>query len=94
MLRPDDLKSGQHVAIHSWLDEKKHWLGDALRIKAICLPYLIVKFITQEEWPSITLDSRQVNLMAVSREFVEAQAGGYPTDLATMLLQPEPSHDQ
>jgi hypothetical protein len=81
ILAADDLQVGQQVAIHSWRDEKKHWLGDALEIKAICLPYLVVKFISQQEWPSVTLDARQVNLMQVSPEFVTAQLGSYPTDL-------------
>lgn len=31
---------------------------------------------SQEQWPSVTLDTRQVNLMAVTREFVAAQLGG------------------
>ena len=59
ILPTDDLQVGQHVAIHSWRDEKKHWLGDVLEIRAICLPYLVVKFILQEEWPSVTLDTRR-----------------------------------
>jgi hypothetical protein len=80
----DDLHVGQQIAIHSWKNGKSHWLGDALEIKAICLPYLIVKFISQEEWPSVTLDVRQVNLMAVSSEFVAAQRGGYCSDLCKM----------
>jgi hypothetical protein len=86
ILAADDLHVGMAVAIHAWRSDKKHWLGDALQIKAICLPYLVVKFVSQKEWPSVTLDSRQVNLMAVPPEFVQAQLGGYPTDLATAFL--------
>ena len=81
LLQADDLQVGQQVAIHSWKSGKAHWLGDALEIKAINLPYLIVKFISQQEWPSVTLDTRQVNLMPVSREYVQAQLGGYCSDL-------------
>lgn len=97
ILAADDLQVGQHVAIHSWRDDKKHWLGDALEIKAVCLPYLVVKFVSVKEWPSVTLDTRQVNLMQVSPEFVAAQRGGYPTDLGTAFLsqssQVEEPHD-
>jgi hypothetical protein len=63
ILAADDLQVGQCVLIHSWRDGKSHWLGDAFEIKAICLPYLVVKFLSQQEWPSVTLDTRQVNLM-------------------------------
>lgn len=86
ILAADDLHVGMAVAIHSWRDDKKHWLGDALEIRAICLPYIVVKFVSVQEWPSVTLDSRQVNLMAVTPEFVQAQRGGYPTDLGTAFL--------
>ncbi len=97
ILAADDLHTGQHVVIHSWRDDKKYWLGDALEIKAICLPYLVAKFVSVQEWPSVTLDTRQVNLMWVSPEFVQAQLGGYPTDLGTAFLsqpsQAEEPHD-
>lgn len=97
ILAADDFQVGHHIAIHSWRDAKKHWLGDALEIKAICLPYLVVKFVSVQEWPSVTIDTRQVNLMAVTPEFVAAQRGGYPTDLGTAFLnqsaQTEEPHD-
>jgi hypothetical protein len=97
ILAADDLQVGMAVAIHSWRDDKKHWLGDGLEIKAICLPYLVVKFVSVQEWPSVTLDTRQVKLMAVTPEFVAAQRGGYPTDLADAFLnqsaQAEEPHD-
>jgi hypothetical protein len=86
ILAADDLQVGQHLVIHSWRDDKRYWLGDALEIKAICLPYLVAKFVSVQEWPSVTIDTRQVNLMAVSPEFVAAQLGGYPSDLGTAFL--------
>jgi hypothetical protein len=92
ILAPDDFQVGQHIVIHSWRDDKKHWLGDALKIRAICLPYIVVKFISQQEWPSVTLDTRRVNLMQVSPEFVQAQLNGYPADLCKM--QPNPQAEQ
>ena len=97
ILAADDLQVGQHVAIHSWRNGKKHWLGDALQIKAICLPYLVVKFVSVKEWPAVTLDTRQVNLMTVTPEFVAAQLNSYPTDLGDAFLnqsaQAEEPHD-
>ena len=88
MIQADDLQVGQHAAIHSWRDGKSHWLGDALETKAICLPYIVVRFVSQQEWPAVTLDTRQVNLMQVSPEFVQAQLGGYPADLCKMEQNP------
>lgn len=44
ILAADDLQVGQHVAFHSWQEERKHWLCDALEIKATRLPYLVAKF--------------------------------------------------
>ena len=92
ILAADDLHVAQHVAIHSWRNGRCHWLGDALEIKAACLPYLVVKFVSQQDWPSVTLDTRQVNLMQVSPEFVAAQLGGYPADLCKM--EPSPQAEQ
>ena len=71
ILAADDLQVGQHVAIHSWRDEKKHWLGDALDIKAVCLPYLVLKFVSVQEWPSVTLDT----VRAIAIEEPDTDAG-------------------
>ncbi len=85
LLHADDLAIDTVCTIHSWHDGRHFWCGDALVVKAINLPSVVAKFVAQpEDWPSITLDLREVALMPVSPDFVEAQKGGYSANLQQM----------
>jgi hypothetical protein len=86
LLHADDLEIGAVCTVHHWNDHQRHfWCGDALVVKAINLPFIVAKFAAQpQDWPSITLDLREVALMPVSPDFVEAQKGGYSANLQQM----------
>lgn len=86
ILYADDLQIGTAFTIHHWNDNKRRfWCGDALVVKAVNLPFIVAKFAAQpQDWPSITLDLREVALMPISPEFVEAQKGGYSANLQQM----------
>lgn len=93
ILHADDLETGTVCTIHHWHDGRHFWCGDCLEITAINLPYIVAKFAAQpNEWPSITLDLRELDLMPVSREFLAAQVGGWSANLPD--LPPKVHEDQ
>lgn len=87
VLAPDDLAAGQLVTVHHWHDglggrpsrsrraATEYLMGVALRIKAVNLPYLVVQPLNDEKASPVILDFRKAALMAVSREYADAQAG-------------------
>ena len=75
ILREDDLQIGQTICIHGLKnsDEPTQLMGQAMKIQAICLPFVVCKPYA-ECLTSLTLDFRYLNLMKVSKEFPEVQA--------------------
>ena len=75
LLAADDLEVGKYVAIHSVKGSNRAhpFFGHAGEIRAINLPFVIVKPVNNPEID--TLDVRYLNLMPVSDEFVRAQKG-------------------
>lgn len=73
LLAPDDLTIGKYVAVHSvkGSDQAFPFLGHAAEIRAINLPFVVVKPVGHPEMD--TLDVRFLNLMPVTEEFVKAQ---------------------
>ena len=74
LLAPDDLEVGQFIAVHSLKgsNEVLGCFGMASEIRAINLPFIVVRFFSGGEIE--TVDVRYVNLMPVTQEFVQEQA--------------------
>lgn len=75
----DDLQVGQHVCVHSLKknpEETANIMGETFQVKAICLPYIVGQLLSQPGKPTMTLDCRFLNLMRVTKEFLEAQEEG------------------
>lgn len=73
LLAPDDLEVGKFVAVHSvkGSDQPLPFFGIASEIRAIDLPFVVVKPVSSNE--TATVDVRYLNLMPVTDEFVQAQ---------------------
>ena len=78
MLAEDDLEVGQYVCVYNLkrTDEGAPIMGQSLQIKAICLPYFIGQLLSDPSEPVLTLDCRYINLMRVTKKFVQAQQAG------------------
>lgn len=79
MLAEDDLEVGQYVCVYNLKKEPNEGapiMGQSLHIKAICLPYFVGQLLSDPSEPVLTLDVRYLNLMRVTKEFVEAQQQG------------------
>lgn len=72
-LQPDDLEVGKYITVHSikGSDQPLPFFGHSAQIKAIELPYIVILPTGNDE--TATIDTRYLNLMAVSEEFVKAQ---------------------
>jgi hypothetical protein len=81
ILAEDDLEVGQYVCVYNLkkTDEGAPIMGQSLHIKAICLPYFVGQLLSDPSEPVLTLDCRFLNLMKVSKEFVDAQKEGAKT---------------
>ena len=73
MLAEDDFEIGLLVAVHSLKGtlDSNAIMGQPLRFKAICLPYIVATLVLENK--AITLDARYLNFMKISEEFVAAQ---------------------
>jgi hypothetical protein len=78
-LAEDDLEVGQYVCVYNLKKDPNEGapiMGQSLHIKAICLPYFVGQLLSDPSEPVLTLDVRYLNLMRVTKEFVEAQQQG------------------
>jgi hypothetical protein len=73
LLHVDDLEVGQQVTVHHWKDRRPDWMGVALEITAINLPFVAFKALSDENFPTVPLDIRHCVLMPITPEFVQAQ---------------------
>lgn len=81
VLAEDDLEVGQHVCVYDLKrapDESAPIQGQALEVKAICLPYVVGQLLSDPAKPILTLDCRYLHLMRVTKEFVAAQQAESP----------------
>ena len=74
LLAPDDLEVGRFIAVHSTKRSNRPlpFFGLAAEVKAINLPFLVVRVVGSDE--IVTIDVRFLNIMSVTKEFVQAQA--------------------
>jgi len=89
----DDLAPGQFVCVYNLkkTDEGAPIMGQSLEIKAVCLPFFVGKLLSDPGEPVLTLDVRYLNLMRVTKEFVDAQregVAGQQAQLAAMMPEP------
>jgi hypothetical protein len=98
ILAEDDLEVGQYVCVYNLkkTDEGAPIMGQSLHIKAICLPYFVGQLLSDPSEPVLTLDCRFLNLMKVSKEFVDAQREGAKTQLEgpSMMRPPQKRRKQ
>ena len=74
LLAPDDLMVGKFIAVHSLKGSSRLWpfFGHAGEVMAINLPFVVVRPVGRHQ--TATVDVRYLNLMAVTDDFVRAQA--------------------
>jgi hypothetical protein len=84
----DDLAIGQFVCVYNLkkTDECAPIIGQSLEVKAVCLPFFVGKLLSDPSEPTLTLDCRYLNLMRVTKEFVDAQREG----VKGQEMMPEP----
>jgi hypothetical protein len=52
----------------------ERWVGHAMEIQAVDLPFVVVKPYRWDNAPGQPIDTREAKLVRISREFAEAQA--------------------
>jgi hypothetical protein len=74
LLAPDDLMVGKFIAVHSLKGSSRPlpYFGHASEVRAINLPFVVVRSVGGHT--PATVDVRYLNLMAVTDDFVRAQA--------------------
>src|SRR5437016_2062327 len=76
LVAPDDLRLGRFYAVHSLKhvpDEPVNVAGQAFKVAAINLPFIVGKIVSDASHPAITFDIRYLNFMKVTSEYVKAQ---------------------
>ena len=98
MLPEDDLNVGDFVCVYSLKrrpDDGASIMGQSMEIKAICLPFFVAQLLSDPSEPVLTLDCRYLNMMKVTKEFVEAQQAGAKQNAAAgpppamQMVQPQ-----
>ena len=74
LLRADDLEVGRLVTIHHWKDGRQLWLGQACEVRAVNLPYAVIRPMRGPGARSRVIDLRLAVLMPITEEFARAQA--------------------
>ena len=73
---PDDLQVGTHYAVYGIKSDPAEThpiLGQSFTLKAMNLPFIIGQLVSDPTHLPVTLDIRYLDLMAVTKEYVEAQ---------------------
>jgi hypothetical protein len=92
MLREDDMEVGQFVCVYNLKQQPNEMapiMGQSLEIRAICLPYFVGQLLSDPDQPILTLDCRYLNLMKVTKEFVEAQRAGATLPPNAVMQRPK-----
>jgi hypothetical protein len=83
LVQPDDLQVGEYYAVHGIKNdpaEAHPIFGQAFRLKAVNLPFVVGTLVSDPEHPALTFDVRYLNLMRVTPDFVKAQAPSHGPD--------------
>jgi hypothetical protein len=79
IMAEDDLEVGQYICVYNLKhhpESAEQIMGQSMLIKAVCLPYIAAELQSEPQKPTLTLDVRFLNLMRVTKEYVEAQSKG------------------
>lgn len=86
VLPEDDLNVGDFVCVYSLKrrpDDGASIMGQSLEVKAINLPFFVAQLLSDPSEPVLTLDCRYLNMMRVTKEFVDAQREGAKQNAAS-----------
>ena len=74
IIDPQNLKAGDLVTVLQWKSRKdRSWVGDPMKITAVSLPFVALE---SRVWGAVRLDTREVDLTAISQEYFDAGEGG------------------
>jgi hypothetical protein len=76
LVHADDLAVGKHYAVHGLRNdpgETHPIFGQAFKLKAMNLHFLVGKFVGDPSHPPVTFDVRFLTIMRVTPEYVKAQ---------------------
>jgi len=79
LVQPDDFAIGDFYAIYGLKHETEEPLqiaGMAFKLLALNLPFMVGKLAHDPAHPPLTFDTRFLNVMRVSDDYVKAQAEG------------------
>lgn len=99
-LYEDDLAAGQYVCVLNLKRDPRDAvpiMGQSILIKAVCLPYFVGQLLSDPSEPILTLDCRFLNMMRVTKEFVDAQREGAKLQQQggmTVAMAPQPTRKQ
>jgi hypothetical protein len=77
LVHPDDLAVGKHYAVYGVKNspaETHPIFGQAFKLKALNLPFVVGTLVSDPAHPPVTLDVRYQDFMRVTADFVKAQA--------------------
>jgi hypothetical protein len=77
LVPPDDLQVGRFYAVYGIKNDPAEThpvFGQAFRLKAVNLPFLVGELVSDPEHPALTFDVRHLDLMRVTPDYVKAQA--------------------
>ncbi len=83
LVQPADLAVGKHYAVHGLKHspaETHPIFGQAFKIKAMNLPFVVGKVVSDPSHPPVTFDVRYLDLMRVTPDFVKAQKPSHAPD--------------
>jgi hypothetical protein len=86
------MEVGQFVCVYNLKQQPNEMapiMGQSLEIRAICLPYFVGQLLSDPDQPILTLDCRYLNLMKVTKEFVEAQRAGATLPPNAVMQRPK-----
>jgi hypothetical protein len=76
LVQADDLEVGQYYTVVGLKHRPNQHLpisGQAFKVTAINLPFLVGKMVSDQSQPVITFDVRYLNFMKIFPEYVQAQ---------------------
>lgn len=76
IIKPENITVGANLTVNKWISHSDNsWVGDALEVVAIDLPFIVVKEVGGLLDENFSLDVRRVQLQTLSVEYIRALAG-------------------